>query len=61
MASNHPRPTPPDLSSLQAGARETLQTFLFKVTARCQQSWHLFHHLGFLPHKGLNNKFPYYQ
>lgn len=52
-------PSPPT-RDLQA-VRQGLQDFLIKVVARCQQSWHILHHLGALPHTNLSNKFPYYQ
>ena len=58
MGEPAPNPRPPlDLQ----GARQGLQAFLIKVVARCQQSWHVLHHLGALPHTDLSSKLPYYQ
>lgn len=45
----------------QQSPREALRYFLQTVTARCAQGWHVFHHLGFLPHTSLKDKFPYYK
>lgn len=48
----------PPASPAQA-ARASLQLFLHKVVERCQQSWHVTHHLGFLPHTSITHKFKY--
>lgn len=40
-------------------AQEALRGFLVGVLDRCTQGWHVAHHLGFLPHTSIKNKFPY--
>lgn len=41
--------------------KQSLRDFLITVTNRCAQGWHIFHHLGFLPHTALKDKLPHYK
>ena len=41
--------------------KEALRHFQVTVTERCVQGWNVPHHLGFLPHTSLKDKFPYYK
>jgi hypothetical protein len=40
---------------------QSLRDFLITVTDRCAQGWHIFHHLGFLPHTAIKDKLPHYR
>ena len=42
-------------------ARDALRAFLVTVSDRCVAGWHVVHHLGFLPHTSIKNKFPYHK
>ena len=42
-------------------ARDALRAFLVTVSDRCVAGWHVAHHLGFLPHTSIKNKFPYHK